>query len=781
MKNILIILLLGSGLFLNSQVFLPYSSKNVCLDKVVNISGGPVKPTKNLVVRDLNGDGFDDVVLADTLGERILVYANNTTGGFNQVTVAGIQTSNYNSLDAGDFDGDGDLDLAVSVGDSVRIYFNQSAFVFTQFGGFHYDSPSIYKDHPNYIKAGKFNNDNLDDIVILTSQVTGTLGHIALVYRNISSGLNNASFSLDYTTPPLNANLNFNKINRKDTINISIGNLDNDGNNTNEIVLANKADTNNVCVLQNVTSGPGALQFVVKNVNTANLIPFVSAKISVSKVEIIDVNNDGVNDLIALARAKTAGNTVLGFAFYNGATSAFNTYSLPSVPNTFQLPIVSSTPSNNILMPTDFKCGDINGDGYLDIIGINNNFLVVLMHGGPFTNSLIPFDANSLVVVGTGSLSLHSEEVNIGRFDNNLRTDIFIKPWKNPSGGIVGVIPNFSTKLGVTPISTTVCPGSPVALTALPSPSLLPNHTVDWYETPGNLLGSGNPYTVTTTGKFYPVLHFNFPSGVGTCSINARTMLDTVVITNKSTPVFSISNPKPEVCPDEKASVEASGNGSTYQYSWYDGINPIGSGSLFISPPINGSSVVTVVAFDPISTCTAANQFTITNFSISTEPLLVSKNPLCPGDSSIISFLGAQNYTWSTASGSIIATDVEGISVKPVTAENYSVNIIDENGCALKRFVSIQIDTDCKIKIYNTVTLNGDNNNDKFIIDNIGQFKRNNVTIFNRWGKVLFNESGYDNETVYWPKNKNLSGGTYFYLIDLGNGTPIKGWIELIK
>ncbi len=81
---------------------------------------------------------------------------------------------------------------------------------------------------------------------------------------------------------------------------------------------------------------------------------------------------------------------------------------------------------------------------------------------------------------------------------------------------------------------------------------------------------------------------------------------------------------------------------------------------------------------------------------------------------------------------------------------------------------------------------NGDYINDLFIIRGIDRFPNNNFTIFNRWGDKIFEANPYKNT---WDgscsKGLRMGGdalptGTYFYVIDLGDGSKIiKGTIYL--
>lgn len=91
----------------------------------------------------------------------------------------------------------------------------------------------------------------------------------------------------------------------------------------------------------------------------------------------------------------------------------------------------------------------------------------------------------------------------------------------------------------------------------------------------------------------------------------------------------------------------------------------------------------------------------------------------------------------------------------------------------------------CLVKVFNWVTPNNDLVNDVFFIDHITEFPNNRVSIYNRWGALLYDRNNYDNVKEYWPKPENIStlaSSTYFYIIELGDGSPaIKGWVEVFK
>jgi gliding motility-associated-like protein/uncharacterized repeat protein (TIGR01451 family) len=81
---------------------------------------------------------------------------------------------------------------------------------------------------------------------------------------------------------------------------------------------------------------------------------------------------------------------------------------------------------------------------------------------------------------------------------------------------------------------------------------------------------------------------------------------------------------------------------------------------------------------------------------------------------------------------------------------------------------------------------NGDGINDLFVIRGILNFPNNKFEIFNRWGNIVFDAKPYKNT---WDgkatKGLRVGGdelpvGTYFYVLDLGDGSPVfKGTIYL--
>lgn len=150
------------------------------------------------------------------------------------------------------------------------------------------------------------------------------------------------------------------------------------------------------------------------------------------------------------------------------------------------------------------------------------------------------------------------------------------------------------------------------------------------------------------------------------------------------------------------------------------------------------------------------------------------------------------SYFWTPSS---VCPDNNCDKVTKLKPGNYSVttvvNFTNNLGVKLSDTLKTQefkieaAKVACKITIYNAITPNNDGVNDFFTINNITDYPNNKVTVYNRWGVQLAEIKGYNNSTLVWPTKEKLdflNATTYFYVIELEQGgTPIKGWVELVK
>ncbi|MEG3657397.1 Calx-beta domain-containing protein, partial [Arenibacter palladensis] len=84
--------------------------------------------------------------------------------------------------------------------------------------------------------------------------------------------------------------------------------------------------------------------------------------------------------------------------------------------------------------------------------------------------------------------------------------------------------------------------------------------------------------------------------------------------------------------------------------------------------------------------------------------------------------------------------------------------------------------------LFNQISPNSDGINDTVYINCIEDYPNNTLEIYDRYGNEVFTANGYDNTWMGTGKNGDLPKGTYFYILDLGDGTEVrKGWIQIIR
>ena len=144
--------------------------------------------------------------------------------------------------------------------------------------------------------------------------------------------------------------------------------------------------------------------------------------------------------------------------------------------------------------------------------------------------------------------------------------------------------------------------------------------------------------------------------------------------------------------------------------------------------------------------------------------------------------LDSVSYYWYDDNGDLIGNGdtvlilsnqfADGVYNYSVQASN-SCNTVDDN---FQLIVEL-----CEIP--NVITPNGDGNNDYFFTQFANNYSDVNLTIFNRWGRVVYTTDSYANE---WnginSKGKPLADGTYYYVITYNSGNQeITGTVTVLN
>ncbi|MBU0764215.1 MAG: gliding motility-associated C-terminal domain-containing protein, partial [Bacteroidetes bacterium] len=68
-------------------------------------------------------------------------------------------------------------------------------------------------------------------------------------------------------------------------------------------------------------------------------------------------------------------------------------------------------------------------------------------------------------------------------------------------------------------------------------------------------------------------------------------------------------------------------------------------------------------------------------------------------------------------------------------------------------------------------------------IENIHLYPGCEVSVFDRWGKLVFSDTGYDNSWDGTCDGEELNNGDFYYVVTLnkGNYPPYTGPLKIIK
>ncbi len=331
-------------------------------------------------------------------------------------------------------------------------------------------------------------------------------------------------------------------------------------------------------------------------------------------------------------------------------------------------------------------------------------------------------------------------------------------------------------------------------LTASLADGTVTGHTFEWFEgsvvDPANKLFDGPVVGNLSTGP-YTLLVTN--------AITGCTSIQTFDVSDQRVPpsnpiVTLVSNMTSCEAPNGEARATVDGNIGNYQFDWYEasdlttiiytGFDPKGLGRQ------EETVEYVVIATDLITGC-ISEESRISISDARTTPQFVvdvqDSQCLVPTGVALLVFpepVELDSVVW-THLGTGVNTFEGGLFDAPLG--DYSVTIWDGNGCTATQEFTIGAD----IIVYQGVSANGDGLNDVFIIDCIDQFPNNTVKVFNRAGALVYEDVRYNNDDVSFNGTSNrgitvgngqLPAGTYFYLIDKGDGSdPLSGYLELVR
>lgn len=273
---------------------------------------------------------------------------------------------------------------------------------------------------------------------------------------------------------------------------------------------------------------------------------------------------------------------------------------------------------------------------------------------------------------------------------------------------------------------------------------------------------------------------------VGTDTITGCSNKDTATISVHQLPVPSfVALPTSGCAPLCVQFVESNGTNCTSQ------LFSFGNGdSSAIASPVNcyataGSYSVTLACTDN-NGCTG---ITTQNNAINVFPAITANFTISP--SNIVKPNTSVDFTDSSTSAATVfwnfgdslsgANDTSILTAPShMYAEegNYCITLIaaNSNGCVDTASKCITVFDDL-LNIPNVFTPNGDGNNDVFLIKHL-HLGIATLKIYDRWGKIVFESNGYNND---W-NGKNVNDGVFYYILDYPlNSKTYTGFIQVLS
>jgi len=223
-----------------------------------------------------------------------------------------------------------------------------------------------------------------------------------------------------------------------------------------------------------------------------------------------------------------------------------------------------------------------------------------------------------------------------------------------------------------------------------------------------------------------------------------------------------------------RISVTTTGGTTPYTYQW-----STGSTSNNISQLSTGIYIVTVT--DSIG-CVKSDT---TILSQPDSLYLTLYSPLQFDGFNVTNANGNDGYINLTVNGGtspftyLWSNNATTEDLNNLTAGNYNVVVVDTNGC--KASASIVLTEPYVLQMPQGYSPNNDTKNDLFVIRGIEAYPDNVLTIYNRWGNIVYSKKGYLNE---WDGHSNngqeLPNATYFAILEVNKGEIVlKGFVEL--
>lgn len=722
------------------------SGATITADAFTRIEKTVVGATNTLAldVADYNGDGWADIAFsANTNAQRVFIYNNPANGTLNFSAISSILVSgstNINDIASGDFNKDGRLDFVVADRGANK------AFVYLNTGGFTFSSVNSTTGFTSSTAWGAdvadMNGDGHLDFVIGNRDFTNPQINIYINNRNATPGFTQHTI----ITPKANW---------------FVRASDFDGDAKPDIAITS---TNN---------STGFSIDVWKNGNCHQPIIFNEDPVTICNGQSIVLESIPMQGV--------------AFSWSSGGTGPAKTITFADAPATITLTAVG-------------EGGACSHQASIQVLSGTGS-----VPASPVINAPSSVCAGNTLTLSTSTVATEYIWRGPGGFNSSQQNPPGIPSITSANAGVyslqvksgdclsnettvtIEVVEPAAFSIASSTGSSKVCTGQGITLSINP----VAGYDYQWKKNGTNIIGATNAsFTVASAGATDVGAYTVFVAHQTISCTSETTAFNLQVI---NTPVASFTTSPTLVCVGTAVNFNSAGstfdNNEALAYAWDFGDGDAGTGET--TTHIYATAQAGVVARLTISYpgVTGCANSTIRNFDVNAAtPPVITADPdateICPDGSETfaLSVSGTFNsFSWSTGA--------TGATINVTQPGTFSVNTVDNNGCAGTDEIVLEPKADCDgdvvpidVAIPKVFSPNTDNINDFWVIVNAENYPDCVMSVFDGRGRRIYEVKGFP--ATGWDGTSNgrpVPEGTYYYVFGCPNVAPITGSVLIVR
>jgi len=419
--------------------------------------------------------------------------------------------------------------------------------------------------------------------------------------------------------------------------------------------------------------------------------------------------------------------------------------------------------------------------------GIPTTFNVEVLNGG--TNPTYQWLVNG-VVAGTNSPVFTTNSLNDADKVSCTVTSnspCINNPIANSNVITVMISPSVVPAVSITStVAGSICPGTPVAFAATPSNGGS-NPSYQW-KINGNNAGTNSSVFTTSALADGDVVRCEM-TNLSSCNAITTALSNNLTINVSATVIPSVTITATEIsaCAGEPITFTASAlnAGTNPAYQWKVNGNSVASNLTYSTGILSNNDTVQCFLIPDNMTCAGSASIASNKIGIRVYPLpdftIQPINPIVSKGDTVQLVVNGTNiikYEWTPAVN-ISNNAINDPMVWPVNTQTYTLKATSPDGCTTSKPVTVMIITE--VFVPSAFTPNGDGLNDYWVINGLELYPGSMVSIFNRWGQIVYQYSGNSKPWDGRVKDQDPSTATFVYLIDLRNGKKLSGTVTVIR